>query len=49
MDAQYDGTELCFAQTRKCKIKTFQMDGAREPGIFHHPLAHLSHDGATYE
>ncbi len=34
MDAQYDDTELCFRADEK--IKTFQMDGAKEAGIFHH-------------
>ncbi len=34
MDAQYDGSELCFRADQK--IKTFQVDGAREAGIFHH-------------
>ena len=34
MDAQYDGSELCFRADEK--IKTFQKDGAREAGIFHH-------------
>ena len=34
MDAQYDGYELCFRADQK--IKTFQIDGAREAGIFHH-------------
>ncbi|WZL88523.1 isocitrate lyase [Salinimicrobium sp. 3283s] len=34
MDAAYDGTELCFRADRK--IKKFQVDGAREAGIFHH-------------
>jgi len=34
MDAQYDGSELCHRADKK--IKTFQMDGAREAGIFHH-------------
>jgi len=34
MDAQYDGSELCHRADDK--IKTFQMDGAREAGIFHH-------------
>ncbi len=34
MDAQYDGSELCHRADEK--IKTFQRDGAREAGIFHH-------------
>jgi isocitrate lyase len=34
MDAQYDGSELCHRADKK--IKTFQMDSAREAGIFHH-------------
>ncbi|MGG8497926.1 isocitrate lyase [Tenacibaculum sp. TC6] len=34
MDAQYDGTELCFRADEK--IKTFQQDAAREAGVFHH-------------
>lgn len=34
MDEQYDGSELCLRADEK--IKTFQMDGAREAGIFHH-------------
>jgi isocitrate lyase len=34
MDAEYDGSELCFRADEK--IKTFQKDGAREAGIFHH-------------
>ena len=34
MDAEYDGSELCFRADEK--IKTFQLDGAREAGIFHH-------------
>mgnify|MGYP000633519923 CR=1 FL=1 len=34
MDAQYDGSELCFRADEK--IKTFQRDGARDAGIFHH-------------
>ncbi|WP_027126895.1 isocitrate lyase [Gelidibacter mesophilus] len=34
MDAQYDASELCFRADQK--IKTFQMDSAREAGIFHH-------------
>jgi isocitrate lyase len=34
MDAQYDGSELCHRADQK--IKTFQIDGAREAGIFHH-------------
>nr|WP_321228820.1 isocitrate lyase [uncultured Psychroserpens sp.] len=34
MDAQYDATELCYRADEK--IKTFQLDGAREAGIFHH-------------
>ncbi|MGB0522616.1 MAG: isocitrate lyase [Flammeovirgaceae bacterium] len=34
MDAKYDGSELCLRADQK--IKTFQMDGSREAGIFHH-------------
>ncbi|WP_452231234.1 isocitrate lyase [Lacinutrix sp. MEBiC02404] len=34
MNAAYDNTELCFRADEK--IKTFQKDGAREAGIFHH-------------
>lgn len=34
MDTQYDGAELCHRADEK--IRTFQMDGARESGIFHH-------------
>ncbi len=34
MNAEYDHTELCFRADEK--IKTFQKDGAREAGIFHH-------------
>ncbi|TCP26927.1 isocitrate lyase [Tenacibaculum skagerrakense] len=34
MDAKYDGSELCNRADEK--IRTFQMDGAREAGIFHH-------------
>ena len=34
MDAKYDGSSLCKRADEK--IKTFQMDGAREAGIFHH-------------
>ena len=34
MDAEYDGSELCHLADQK--IKTFQIDGAREAGIFHH-------------
>tara|TARA_R110000787_G_scaffold146882_3_gene260617 strand:+ start:2368 stop:3999 length:1632 start_codon:yes stop_codon:yes gene_type:complete len=34
MDAQYDASELCHRADEK--IKTFQIDGAREAGIFHH-------------
>ncbi len=34
MAAEYDGSELCKLADEK--IKTFQMDGAREAGIFHH-------------
>ncbi len=34
MAAEYDNTELCFRADQK--IKTFQKDGAREAGIFHH-------------
>ncbi|TVZ55247.1 isocitrate lyase [Lutibacter sp. Hel_I_33_5] len=34
MDEAYDGSELCHRADDK--IKTFQVDGAREAGIFHH-------------
>ncbi|WP_047789104.1 isocitrate lyase [Tenacibaculum mesophilum] len=34
MNAAYDGTELCHRADEK--IRTFQIDGAREAGIFHH-------------
>ncbi|MFC0604367.1 isocitrate lyase [Winogradskyella pulchriflava] len=34
MDAQYDNSELCHRADQK--IKTFQIDGAKEAGIFHH-------------
>ncbi|SFZ83683.1 isocitrate lyase [Tenacibaculum maritimum] len=34
MDARYDGSELCKLADEK--IRTFQEDGAREAGIFHH-------------
>ncbi|CAL2093319.1 Isocitrate lyase [Tenacibaculum sp. 190524A05c] len=34
MDAKYDGSELCNRADEK--IRTFQLDGAREAGIFHH-------------
>ncbi len=34
MDVKYDGSELC--KRADAKIKTFQMDGAKEAGIFHH-------------
>jgi isocitrate lyase len=34
MDAQYDNSELSFRADQK--IKTFQMDSAKEAGIFHH-------------
>ncbi|EDP95030.1 isocitrate lyase [Kordia algicida OT-1] len=34
MDAQYDGSELCHRADEK--IKTFQLDSAKEAGIFHH-------------
>ncbi len=34
MDAKYDGSELCKIADQK--IKTFQIDGARDAGIFHH-------------
>jgi isocitrate lyase len=34
MDQQYDVSELGYRADRK--IKTFQIDGAREAGIFHH-------------
>jgi isocitrate lyase len=34
MDAQYDSSELCHRADDK--IRTFQADGSREAGIFHH-------------
>ena len=34
MDVQYDSTELCYRADQK--IITFQKDGARDAGIFHH-------------
>ncbi|WP_394420829.1 isocitrate lyase [Tenacibaculum mesophilum] len=34
MNVAYDGTELCHRADEK--IRTFQIDGAREAGIFHH-------------
>jgi isocitrate lyase len=34
MDAQYDSSELCHRADEK--IRTFQADGSREAGIFHH-------------
>ncbi|CAM1348720.1 isocitrate lyase [Tenacibaculum crassostreae] len=34
MDVFYDGSELCIRADEK--IRTFQMDGAKEAGIFHH-------------
>jgi isocitrate lyase len=34
MDEEYDNTELSFRADQK--IKTFQMDAAREAGVFHH-------------
>ncbi|HIC30861.1 MAG TPA: isocitrate lyase, partial [Flavobacteriaceae bacterium] len=34
MDIEYDGSELCKRADQK--IKTFQLDGAKEAGIFHH-------------
>jgi isocitrate lyase len=34
MDAEYDDSELCYRADEK--IRTFQIDGAREAGIFHH-------------
>ncbi len=34
MDVKYDGTEL--AKTADERIRTFQADGSREAGIFHH-------------
>jgi len=34
MDAQYDGSELCHRADDK--IRTFQLDSAREAGVFHH-------------
>jgi isocitrate lyase len=44
MDARYDGSELCLRADDK--IRTFQKDGAKEAGIFHHlitlPTYHTS-------
>ncbi|WP_424989428.1 isocitrate lyase [Flagellimonas sp.] len=34
MDAEYDNSELCRIADEK--IRTFQIDGAKEAGIFHH-------------
>ena len=34
MDAEYDESELCFRADEK--IKSFQLDAAREAGVFHH-------------
>lgn len=34
MDVKYDGSELCKIADEK--IRTFQIDGARDAGIFHH-------------
>ena len=34
MDAEYDESELCFIADEK--IKSFQLDAAREAGVFHH-------------
>lgn len=34
MDAKYDGSSLCRRADEK--IRTFQMDAAREAGVFHH-------------
>jgi isocitrate lyase len=34
MNSEYDASELCHRADEK--IKTFQIDGAREAGIFHH-------------
>ncbi len=34
MDPEYDHSELCYRADEK--IQSFQMDGAREAGIFHH-------------
>jgi isocitrate lyase len=34
MDTQYDNSELCYRADDK--IRTFQIDSAREAGIFHH-------------
>jgi len=34
MDEEYDNTDLCFRADEK--IKTFQIDGAKDAGIFHH-------------
>ncbi|MCY2687428.1 isocitrate lyase [Salinimicrobium sp. TH3] len=34
MCSEYDDTELCFRADKK--IKTFQIDAAREAGVFHH-------------
>jgi isocitrate lyase len=34
MDSEYDDSDLC--RRADDKIKTFQMDSAREAGVFHH-------------
>ncbi len=34
MDARYDASELCYRADEN--IRTFQLDGAKEAGIFHH-------------
>ncbi|MDG5492084.1 isocitrate lyase [Psychroserpens sp. SPM9] len=34
MNAQYDGSELCYRADEK--IKSFQMDAATQAGVFHH-------------
>lgn len=34
MDAEYDGSELCFRADQK--IRSFQRDASREAGVFHH-------------
>lgn len=34
MDVQYDDSQLCYRADEK--IRTFQIDGARDAGIFHH-------------
>jgi isocitrate lyase len=45
MEIQYDDSELCHRADDK--IRTFQADGSREAGIFHHlitlPTYHTQH------